>query len=136
MTAQEKKDRATDLRLRRTYGISLAEYNSMIAEQGNRCWICGRFPKKLRLFTDHNHATGKVRRPLCFICNKKVIGVIEKYRVPVGRILEYFKRFDPENPVTGMEFIPAPPKKGTKKKRTNKNVSQSNNATRLMAAGV
>lgn len=48
-------DEQTDKRLRRAYGITLAEYNKMLARQGGGCWICGSQPKTRRLAVDHSH---------------------------------------------------------------------------------
>jgi len=60
-------------KLRRNYGITLAEYDEMLEAQGGRCKIeaCrtdvpgghGRF------HVDHNHETGKIRGLLCHRCN-------------------------------------------------------------------
>jgi hypothetical protein len=57
--------------LRRTYGITLADYERMLAEQGGGCAICGgpgevskRNPAGL-LHVDHDHVTGRVRGLLC-----------------------------------------------------------------------
>jgi hypothetical protein len=50
-----------DKRLRRTYGITLAEYNTRLAEQGGVCAICKRPPGKTRLSVDHDHAVTKTK---------------------------------------------------------------------------
>jgi hypothetical protein len=56
--------------LRRTFGISLAEYDRMYAEQGGKCFICGGVcPTGKTLAVDHCHATGRVRALLCSQCN-------------------------------------------------------------------
>lgn len=47
---------AKDKRLRKTYGISLAEYNEMLKAQGGRCWICGRKAAARSLSVDHDHS--------------------------------------------------------------------------------
>jgi len=63
------KELATDKRLKKTYGIGLAEYNCMLKAQNYGCWICGRQAGKRRLHIDHSHTTGKVRGLLCFSHN-------------------------------------------------------------------
>jgi hypothetical protein len=67
----------------------------MFKAQDGCCAICRRPPKKIRLAVDHDHkGSGRtsVRALLCMICNRKVIGVIERYRIPPAAIAEYFKR--------------------------------------------
>lgn len=58
---------------RRAYGITLAEYDLMLVEQGGVCAICGRPPKEgkrtTRLAVDHDHTSGRVRKLLCTGCN-------------------------------------------------------------------
>ncbi len=68
----------------RKYGLTLAEYDRMEAEQDGRCYICGerevvqRKPKGGRpntiahLSVDHDHETGQVRRLLCNRCNRAI----------------------------------------------------------------
>lgn len=95
----DKKDKAADARLRRVYGISLAQYNKQLKKQKGVCWICFRPPKRLRLAVDHNHKTGKIRGLLCMICNRKVLGCIERFKIIPQRVVNYLKHFDPENPL-------------------------------------
>jgi hypothetical protein len=68
-----------DRHLRNTYGISLAQYESMLGAQGGVCAICGmpegllggrRGTATLSLAVDHDHATGHVRGLLCSSCNQ------------------------------------------------------------------
>ena len=65
----EANNKKTDQRLRKTYGISLKDYNRMLKAQNFGCWICGRKAKKRRLHIDHDHATRKVRGLLCMAHN-------------------------------------------------------------------
>jgi hypothetical protein len=57
--------------LLRTYGITPADYDRMLAEQGGGCAICGATPTAQRakyktfLHVDHCHDTGAVRGLLC-----------------------------------------------------------------------
>lgn len=65
------KDSLRDKNLKRNYGISLSDYNTMLEEQGYSCKICGVQHKHCDrgLFVDHNHETGSVRALLCQHCN-------------------------------------------------------------------
>lgn len=53
------------------YGISPERYAEMLAEQGDRCAICGTDTPagKGGWHTDHDHATNRVRGLLCHHCN-------------------------------------------------------------------
>ena len=56
--------------LKRTYGLTVEEYDAMLAAQGGGCAICGRPPRAdISLHVDHDHNTGAVRGILCFRCN-------------------------------------------------------------------
>lgn len=62
--------------LKQRYGITVDEYESLIANQNNACAICEvEIPDKLeykgkrRSVVDHNHETGEVRGILCLKCN-------------------------------------------------------------------
>lgn len=68
-TAAQRR-RARDARLRREYGIDLAEYGRMGRAQKWRCAVCGHLPPEgQRLVVDHDHACGTVRALLCSACN-------------------------------------------------------------------
>ena len=65
------RERHRDNYLRRTFGITLDEYNQMLAEQDGRCAICRATCKSGRqLAVDHCHETGVVRGLLCMNCNR------------------------------------------------------------------
>jgi hypothetical protein len=59
----------------RLYGLTVAGYEKMLADQDGRCAICGgEETAKLRgrvrrLCVDHDHETGQVRGLLCSRCN-------------------------------------------------------------------
>lgn len=56
--------------LKKTYGITLDEYEVLADKQNNACAICGKeCATGKMLAVDHNHKTGKVRGLLCFSCN-------------------------------------------------------------------
>jgi Recombination endonuclease VII len=54
--------------LKRRFGISAAEYDALLAQQGGACAICRR-RSKYRLCVDHCHLTGRIRGLLCYSCN-------------------------------------------------------------------
>jgi hypothetical protein len=54
-------------RLRWKYGITQADYNSMVLDQKGKCLICSN--DKCRLVVDHDHETGEIRGLLCSQCN-------------------------------------------------------------------
>lgn len=53
----------------RKYGISIEQYDVMLAAQGGACAICKRLPGDISLHVDHDHSSGAVRGLLCFPCN-------------------------------------------------------------------
>ena len=57
--------------LKKMYGISLEQYETMRIEQNYCCAICGKREDngKRKLHVDHDHKTGKIRSLLCFKCN-------------------------------------------------------------------
>ena len=53
----------------KTYGISVEDYERMLALQNGACAICKKKPKRRLLCLDHCHRTGKLRGLLCGKCN-------------------------------------------------------------------
>jgi hypothetical protein len=64
---KEQTPLSRDRYYRKTYGITLDQYNQMELAQDGRCGICGGVAKIL--FVDHCHTTGRVRGLLCIACN-------------------------------------------------------------------
>jgi hypothetical protein len=52
--------------LRERYGVTEAQVEEMVREQGGVCAICLERPAE---HVDHDHETGEVRGVLCFTCN-------------------------------------------------------------------
>lgn len=60
-------ERFRDRQIRRTYGISAAEYDERQELQHGLCGIClGKLPLQL----DHDHSDGRLRGMLCGPCNR------------------------------------------------------------------
>jgi hypothetical protein len=91
---QNNPDKHKNAVLKRTYGISLEQYNQILAAQGEVCGICmsatvsncGR-----RLSVDHNHETGKVRGLLCGRCNS-MLGFIDEHPGTLERAAAWIKK--------------------------------------------
>lgn len=69
--------------LKSSYGISLDDFNSIVAEQNNKCLGCRRafVPDVNGIFAeaclDHDHSDGRVRGALCRYCNAALGNVRE-----------------------------------------------------------
>jgi Recombination endonuclease VII len=55
---------------RKQLGLSLADYDTLLAAQEGHCALCPATPKSRRLHVDHDHRTGLVRGLLCHRCNR------------------------------------------------------------------
>jgi hypothetical protein len=78
------KENIRDKRMIRKYGINLATFKRMLAEQGGCCAICLRdiyeeppAGSSMRAVIDHCHATGRVRGLLCTTCNVALGGLAD-----------------------------------------------------------
>lgn len=74
---QENRERCLEIerksKFKRQYGISLEDYDNMLAAQNGGCAICGTTtPSNRTMFfaVDHCHTTGVVRGLLCTKCNR------------------------------------------------------------------
>lgn len=72
--ANKKKHAAAGRKnhLRRKFGISLAQYDAMLARQYGCCAICRQPEGERRFCVDHDHTTGAVRCLLCDRCNRLI----------------------------------------------------------------
>lgn len=66
---RERPNVIQDSYLRRTYGISLVQFDELVLAQGGCCAVCD-CPAKLCV--DHDHKTNKVRGLLCGNCNRAI----------------------------------------------------------------
>lgn len=87
-----------DYRLQREYGITLEQYDAILASQDGNCALCGKPPKPggqrnaSRLHVDHDHATGQVRRLLCNNCNRGLAAFFDDPDL-MRRAAEYIEYF-------------------------------------------
>jgi hypothetical protein len=76
--------------VKRTFGITLEEYESLI--QDSPCAICGEvrppFGNRSSMYLDHDHKTGRVRGVLCHQCNTG-IGVFKDSPELLRAAIEY-----------------------------------------------
>ena len=77
---------------KRTYGITLADYDRMYEEQEGCCAICGTHQLEItkRFCVDHCHDTGQVRGLLCDSCNKG-IGILQDNDDILYRAADYIR---------------------------------------------
>lgn len=68
--AKAKANATHEKYVMRTYGLVLGQYAQMLEDQGGRCALCMKIPRRRRLAVDHDHNTGFPRALLCYLCNK------------------------------------------------------------------
>lgn len=87
-------------KLKRLYGITREQYDSMLAGQKGKCAICGskdsysrnyKATKVSKFAVDHCHSTGKVRGLLCTKCNR-ALGMVNDSIETVLRMAEYLRK--------------------------------------------
>jgi hypothetical protein len=104
--------KAREYHLKRTYGITLEQYNELLERQGGKCPVCLRheseFPRKLAV--DHNHITGEIRGLLCSYCNHRLVGRHRDAGL-LRRIADYVE-------ITTGWFVPPKKKRVRRKKKT------------------
>jgi hypothetical protein len=90
----EYKRYMREYHLTRKYGITIADYEQMLAEQYGGCAICGRpEPEDGSLHVDHDHDTGAVRGLLCFPCNQAIGAFAEDLEL-LSSALTYLRHHD------------------------------------------
>lgn len=82
--------------LKRMYGISLEDYNSMLEKQEGKCAICGNKEMNYKnkvLCVDHNHETGQVRGLLCGLCNSG-LGKFRENKNFLNNAIKYIQQYE------------------------------------------
>lgn len=109
---------ARNRRLLTFYGITLSEYNDLLASQDGHCAMCPAAPQpEKNLAVDHDHISGAVRGLLCLPCNKYKLGqlTIED----VDRIYNYLHNPPADTFFGQRRFVPTgmeKPKKSRKRR--------------------
>lgn len=92
---EKTKDKFRAIDLKRNYGMTVEQYDSMLKAQNGVCAICFGVNKNgKRLAVDHDHNTGKVRELLCASCNL-VIGHCRESAENLERAISYLRRHKP-----------------------------------------
>ncbi len=73
------KENQRQVRMKKRYGLTVEQFNALLAKQENRCAICRKHFAVItgdlksngltKPVIDHDHSTGKVRGLLCQHCN-------------------------------------------------------------------
>lgn len=85
-------------RLKKLFGLTMAQYDEMFEAQNGRCAICheletgrsGRLRTLRRMAVDHDHMTMKIRGLLCHLCNA-AIGLLREDPVLFDAAKEYLR---------------------------------------------
>jgi len=81
--------------LRRLYGITKAQYDKMLVQQGGKCAVCGKDNvcdgKVVHMSVDHDHETGAVRGLLCNNCNA-ILGHAHDDPAILVKLVEYLQQ--------------------------------------------
>jgi hypothetical protein len=85
---KNKRREYTNYNIKSKYGMTIEEYDVLLKEQNNKCYICEKENKsKKRLAIDHCHKTGRIRGLLCLQCNT-ALGKLEPF---MNKILNYIR---------------------------------------------
>lgn len=89
-SAEQRKKRERTYSLKTRYGITLNDFEALLAAQGGGCAICSiKFDDNANV--DHCHETGRVRGLLCSACNT-AIGRLGDNLDGVMRAVRYLER--------------------------------------------
>ena len=87
---------ARDRWLRWKYGLTSAQVDAMVINQGGLCACCGELlmaDNYARWHVDHNHRTKVIRGILCTRCNSAA-GLVGDNAAGARRLLDYLARFE------------------------------------------
>lgn len=82
--------------IKKLYGLSWEEYNSLLQKQDNRCAICGAYIERKtdsKPCVDHSHVTGQTRGILCMACNF-ILGQAKDNKQTLLNAVAYLERWE------------------------------------------
>ena len=96
------KKQARKYLLKKSFGMSLNEYNKKLKKQNGLCGLCGEKETHtisgilVSLSVDHNHNTGQIRDLLCFRCNSHLITGLENRNALLltKKAVKYIKKWN------------------------------------------
>lgn len=111
MTANSRKP-GIGRHLAKTYGLTVEQYDALLASQGGVCAICQRPPDdfKHRLAVDHQHSSGIVRGILCTHCNQAIGSLMDRPDLCIAAA-EYLRARAHCAAPASAKRRPSPPKK-------------------------
>jgi Recombination endonuclease VII len=114
LNPEEKKRHAKDLYLQKNYGITIGQFDQLLAFQKGKCAICGKDLTTVdaKPNIDHDHRTRKLRGIVCNYDNHWVIGNLTMKQA----LAVYLYLATPPAVLAGFDVTI--PKKKRKKKRT------------------
>jgi hypothetical protein len=83
-------EKKKDYHYKRTYNITIDQYNSILESQDNKCAIC--FKSKDKMCLDHCHSTGRIRGILCDSCNRS-IGLLKEDKNVLYNAIKYLTKW-------------------------------------------
>ncbi len=69
------------------YRLTPEDYAAIEMYQGGVCAACGQPSERIRLAVDHDHATGRIRGLLCWVCNRALGFIRDRRDVAEGLAL-------------------------------------------------
>ena len=91
ISVSSKPSKHREQKLKKRYGLTEEQYNTILAEQEGKCGICKRYR---RLSVDHDHKTGKNRGLLCSNCNSG-LGLFEENQNVLTSAKQYLQKHKP-----------------------------------------
>ena len=88
--AKRKRRSSHNYHLKKTYGITIEDYDRLLSAQGGKCAICKGGTSKNFFAVDHNHRNGRVRGLLCARCNTGLARFMDS-AANVGRAYRYLR---------------------------------------------
>ena len=89
---QENKDNWAKSNLKK-YNLTVDQYNEMLYNQNNSCYICGTEANGKKLAVDHNHKTGDNRKLLCSKCNTS-LGLLGEDTSIMKKMIQYVEEHE------------------------------------------